>query len=360
MLISGDFDPALRAAFPAAVRAALDGDRAPLLRLGRRSFSVEGEPPPPQLISTALFTATTCEEMRLPWPRTTPPDPAQRRLQAEAAAAAMPGARLRALRPRHPARERPAAAVRPLAGVPVRAGVRARPAAGRAGAAPGGRGRPAHAGGGRPRAWPRCSRGRSSWWRPPPATRCSGRTGRAALQRAFASFFRGQPVRTGCRRCPREFPPSPPPPTALRKVPPARGVSGVRGRALTALALTLRDVGEDSLTRFILDERDPDLARGGGLRGGRYRIDGHNRLHLSGVVLVPGVRVERDGQPLRRAPPARAPAPERAGHAGRRAGTARARGERAPGRQARSRGTLSARASTSSLQAVAAGLPGPR
>jgi hypothetical protein len=55
--------------------------------------------------------------------------------------------------------------------------------------------------------------------------------------------------------------------------------------------LTLRDVSEDALTRFILDERDPDLARGGGLRGGRYRIDGRNRLHLSEVVFVPGVRV---------------------------------------------------------------------
>ena len=87
MLISGDFDPALRAAFPGAVRAALDGDPAPLLRLGRRSFAVEGEPPPPRLFSTALFTATTCEETRFPWARTTPPDPVERRRQAEAAAA---------------------------------------------------------------------------------------------------------------------------------------------------------------------------------------------------------------------------------------------------------------------------------
>ncbi len=110
-------------------------------------------------------------------------------------------------------------------------------------------------------------------------------------ERAFASFFRGERVVTRCRRRPREFLPSPPPPTTLREVAPARGVSGVRGRALTALALTLRDVGEDALTRFILDERDPDLARGGGLRGGRYRIDGHNRLHLARVVMVPGVRV---------------------------------------------------------------------
>ena len=42
-------------------------------------------------------------------------------------------------------------------------------------------------------------------------------------------------------------------------------------------------MGEDALTRFIFDERDPDLARGGGLRAGRYRIDGDNRLHLANV-----------------------------------------------------------------------------
>jgi hypothetical protein len=74
-------------------------------------------------------------------------------------------------------------------------------------------------------------------------------------------------------------------------VPPARGTSGIPGRALTALALTLRDVGEDETTSFIGNARDPDLARGGGLRGGHYRIDRRNRLHLFGVVFVPGVRV---------------------------------------------------------------------
>ena len=48
ILIAGDFDPTLRAAFPGAVRAALRGDVAPLLRLRRRAFPVDGEPPPPR------------------------------------------------------------------------------------------------------------------------------------------------------------------------------------------------------------------------------------------------------------------------------------------------------------------------
>jgi hypothetical protein len=60
---------------------------------------------------------------------------------------------------------------------------------------------------------------------------------------------------------------------------------------LEAVAMTVRDVSEDSLTQPVLDPRNPDVARGGGLRGGRYRIDGRFTLHLSRVAFVPGVRV---------------------------------------------------------------------
>ena len=55
------------------------------------------------------------------------------------------------------------------------------------------------------------------------------------------------------------------------------------------MKLTLRDVAEDAVTELIFDPRDPDLARGGGLRSGRYRIDGENTLELDGVAFVPGV-----------------------------------------------------------------------
>jgi hypothetical protein len=48
-------------------------------------------------------------------------------------------------------------------------------------------------------------------------------------------------------------------------------------------------VAEDAITELIFDPRDPDLARGGGLRAGRYRIDGENTLELDGVAFVPGV-----------------------------------------------------------------------
>jgi hypothetical protein len=109
--------------------------------------------------------------------------------------------------------------------------------------------------------------------------------------RAFASFFRNRPVSTRCHGGRRGLHVVPPPPRRLSAVRRADGVRGVRGRTVRALALTLGDVGADSLTQFIVDPSDPDLVRGGGLRGGRYRIDGRGTLHLRGVVYVPGVRV---------------------------------------------------------------------
>jgi hypothetical protein len=98
-------------------------------------------------------------------------------------------------------------------------------------------------------------------------------------------------VRSRCGFTPRLFRATGPPPTRLRQLGPAPGSRGRRGRVLTALALTLKDVSDDSLTNLILDFHDPDLARGGGLRNGRYRIDGDGRLTLRKLAYVPGVRV---------------------------------------------------------------------
>jgi hypothetical protein len=141
----------------------------------------------------------------------------------------------------------------------------------------------------------------------------------------------------------------------LTQVPLTAGVGGVRGRALTALALTLRDVGEDTLTRFIFDERDPDLARGGGLRAGRYRLDGDNRLHLDEVTFVPGVRVS--GFVRRFGAQRQSGRLRLAGAVG---GVLALRGRRVSGRLRgkRVRAVLSARTATSGLQAAAARLPG--
>ena len=355
MLIAGDFDPALRAALPGAVRAALDGDGAPLVRLGRRSFSVEGEPPPPRLLSTALFAATTCEEMRFPWARTTPPDPAERHRQV-AAAAALVGEQaflpfdratlldndLLQLCDRWPASPvAPAFGPGPLPDVPVlllegqddlRTPVEsARRVAAR---------------------FPR------SELVVAPATGHSvlGADPSGCAERAFARFFRNQSVASSCGRARRDFPPAPPPPRALRRVAPVPGLGGTRGRALAAVAMTLRDVGEDALTRFVFDERDPDIARGGGLRGGRYRIDGRNRLHLTGVEFVPRVRVSG----LVRRFGGRGQS-GRLRLAGRVDGALALDGRRVRGRLGgrRVRAVLATRVATSGLRAAAARLPAP-
>ena len=290
LLLAGDVDQKLRAALPGAVRAALDGDAPPLLRLRRRAFALDRVPPPPQLLSTALYAATTCEETQLPWVRTAPPDPAERRRQAEATAAALPDAAffpfdratavvndLLELCDRWPTA--PAAPVfgqGPLPDVPVlllegeddlrtpvesarrvavqfpRAALVEVPATGH-------------------------------------AVLGADTSGCATL--AFARFFRGRAVPTGCRRVRRETPAEPPPPMAVRKVEPPRSEPGARGRALSAVWLTLDDVAEDSLTQFVVDEDDSAVARGGGLRGGAYRIGGRGTLVLRGVGFVPGVRL---------------------------------------------------------------------
>jgi hypothetical protein len=74
-------------------------------------------------------------------------------------------------------------------------------------------------------------------------------------------------------------------------VTPLRGVRGDRGRTLATVGLTLRDVLEDAVTELIFAPDDPDLARGGGLRHGTYRIGGGGTLVLRDLAYVPGVRL---------------------------------------------------------------------
>jgi pimeloyl-ACP methyl ester carboxylesterase len=358
VLLAGDFDPSLRGGFPGAVRAALAGDGAPLLRLRRRAFVVGGEPPPARFLSAALYAATTCEETRLPWPRTAPPDPAERRRQAAAAAASVPDSsfvpfdRATALESdfiklcdRWPAAATPPAfGPGPFPDVPVlllegEDDLRT----------------------------PLENARRVASLFPRARLVVSPATGHAALvadasrcaERAFIRFFHGRPVGSRCRAGRREFPATPPPPTSLGQVPAARGVDGARGRTLTAVALTLRDVAEDALAELILDLNDPDLARGGGVRAGYYRVDGRNTLTLHGVAFVPGVRLSGA---LRRFDERRQHGRIRVSGPAGAAGRLRIRGTVASGRLGgrRVRARLRPRRGAGSVKAVAARLPRPR
>ncbi len=89
LIVSGDLEPIKRALLPGAVKAALAGDAAPLLRLVRPSPNDRFEPAE---LSIALFVATSCLDTRLPW--ATGASPADRLAALDAAAAAVPDARL--------------------------------------------------------------------------------------------------------------------------------------------------------------------------------------------------------------------------------------------------------------------------
>ena len=155
LLYDADYLPALRAGVPAAVRAALAGDAAPLLRLLRISagFAV---PSHPADFSAARYAAV-CEETPLPWPRGTPlgrpPARRPRGRRGARAGGVLPVRRADGVRRRDravPALARPGAA----------GAARGRRLPGRAGAAAPGRGGPADAARGLGARSRRCSRGR--------------------------------------------------------------------------------------------------------------------------------------------------------------------------------------------------------
>ena len=121
LLYDADYNPALRAGVPMAVRAALDNDdAAPMLRLlaGSGSYAL---PSDPRDFSAARYAAV-CEETPLPWPRGTPL--ADRFAVARDRALALPGVGVRAVRRRGRVRGRD----RPL---PALAGPRPAAARGR-------------------------------------------------------------------------------------------------------------------------------------------------------------------------------------------------------------------------------------
>ncbi len=90
-LLAGDLNPALRAELPGAVRAALRGDRTPLLRLRARAAGLTGTVPTVAGaglqssgdVNTGLFTATRCSETGFPW---NPASSSAARLQQAASA----------------------------------------------------------------------------------------------------------------------------------------------------------------------------------------------------------------------------------------------------------------------------------
>lgn len=304
-LISGDLLPELRTLVPGAVKGALDGDLAPLLRL--TGAGAQGPPEQPEQFSEAVFAATLCEELDFPYRRSASPDErleeARRRVDRMPDEAFYPFDRRTALE---------AGLVSLCAGWPKS-----------------GRHTPQPSDDDPLPAVPTLLFSGEADLRTPleGAQRVAERIPGAALvsapglghsvlgqsfdlcpDEALERLFSTGATSTRCEASSLGRVP-PPSPASLDRVRPAAGVSGRRGRTLTAAVRTVEDV----FLAFFLngtidepaDERNPFAlsGRGGGLRGGRFaiRTSGvpgsrgrrrfETRLTLDRVVFVPGVRV---------------------------------------------------------------------
>jgi pimeloyl-ACP methyl ester carboxylesterase len=284
LMYDADYNPALRAGLPVAVRAALDhDDAAPLLRLLAAS-ALYAAPSAPRDFSAARY-GTVCEETPLPWPRGTPladrfrvareralglppsaffpfdaeiayadeidlclrwPDPGQPPRPPGGPYPAVPTLLLQG---EEDLRTPPEASARVAARIPGAQRVTV-PGVGHAviGADPSGCGR-----------------------------------------RQLLRFLAREPVPARCPPVRTGVPATAVPPTALDQLAPAAGLSGRVGRTVSAVDATLDDLD------FALSPALELRAAGGGLRGGSYRVG--RRLRLRGVVVVPGVAV--NGRELR-------------------------------------------------------------
>src|SRR5436190_1207822 len=87
-LLTGDFDESLRAELPTAIRSALRGDAAPIIRLAHRANQIEGGGDDPHFLSATLYATTVCTEQTFPWDWQA--DSIERLAQTKAAIAAIP------------------------------------------------------------------------------------------------------------------------------------------------------------------------------------------------------------------------------------------------------------------------------
>jgi pimeloyl-ACP methyl ester carboxylesterase len=287
-MVSGDLDDFLRASFPGAVGSALRGDSAPMLRLASHAIASESGGSPRDF-SSALYAATSCEDIAFPWTRFS--DLATRFGQISAAVAQIPAASLypfdadtaagndfiRMCRRWPEAAPGPFVPAGPLPDVPVlmlsgEVDLRTPVETAATAAAD----------------WPNAQRltvpgtGHSTL-----SADFSG-----CAQRAAARFMRGQSVASRCRRGEPLIPPLPPAPLGLRELRAAPQVPGERGRTISAVDLTLLDVATEFFSSLFT--APGPVVRGAGLRGGRWELDlrrGRELLRLHSVEFLPGLRL---------------------------------------------------------------------
>jgi pimeloyl-ACP methyl ester carboxylesterase len=281
LMYDADYAPAMRAAIPTAVRAALAGDAAPMLRLLRLSagFAI---PSDPREFSAARY-ATVCEETPLPWVRGTP-IAARTGVVREHALALPSGAffpfdaqvayadEIDLCRDWPDPGQPPAPKGAPYPDVPVLflqglEDLRTPPEVS------------AHLA----TVFPRAQRTVV----PGVGHAIVGADPSGCGIRQLKRFLRGGRVRARCPRVDTFVPETGVPPASFGAVTPTAGLPARVGRTVASLDATLDDLD-------LAVSPVTDMSRGGGLRGGFWRLDGRGRLHLRSVVVVPGVRVSGD------------------------------------------------------------------
>ncbi len=293
-LVEGDLAPTLRSEFPAAVRSAVNGDTAPLARLETRANGGEGgeAETPSESFDNPLYYATSCEDEPFPWNRAS--SPARRLAEARAQIRALPASQLAPFTAANVLdfSDIPACAFWPYstpAPPPDEAPFPSVPTLILSGAddlrTPTSNAREVAAliPGSHVLVVP--NTGHSVLSSDP--THCSS----DALQALFA----GKPIEP-CKATP------PPPllrltplaPSSLAKIPPARGSSGLPGRTLEAVLLTLGDFDrqlELQLVGQANEAGDASLSlSSGGLRAGWARLTGEG-LTFNRYSYVPGVTI---------------------------------------------------------------------
>ncbi len=294
ILVEGDLDPILRAEFPAAVRAAVQGDTAPLARLETRAEGSESEPESlAEGFDAPLYYSSVCDEEAFPWSPAA--SPRTRLREARAALAAQPAGVFAPFTPANalalsdmPACSQwpqtegaPEVDHAPLPNVPTLI-----------------------LSGADDLRTPTANAREVAAQIPDSHLLVVPNTGHSVLgteptkcaSNALQALFAGKPIAQCTNRMPpASYLPTPLPPFRLTEVPPVKGSHGLAGRTLAAVGLTLADFSRE--LALAMDEHgdgeDPLAAlsaRTGGLRAGWGGIL-KDTLALHGYSYVPGVTV---------------------------------------------------------------------
>jgi pimeloyl-ACP methyl ester carboxylesterase len=295
VLMEGDFDPILRAEFPAAVRSAVDGNTAALVRLLARAGSgeeAEGEENLSEGFDTPLYYSTICEESVFPWNRSS--SPKARLGEAIAALRAQPA---NEFAPFTPANALTLSDVVPCASWPFAS------AGPEVDEAPFPNVPTLILSGADDLRTPTANAREVGAQIPDAQLLVVPNTGHSVLgadptpcaHNALQALFEGKPVQQCKDRTPPALElPTPLPPRSLNAVPLARGSHGKAGLTIDAAVLTLADCDRQLLLTLLSEASAESLqgpsARAGGLLAGWCGISGETQL-LHGYSYVPGLTV---------------------------------------------------------------------